>query len=60
MLAFTKKVLKGVSFDVYLFYKELEKAYKVLLPHELTELTEWLLQYTQNKPQLRQCLIKNH
>lgn len=60
MLAFTKKVLKGVSFDVYLFYKELEKAYKVLLPHELTELREWLLQYTQNKPQLRQCLVKNH
>ena len=57
MLAFTKKILKGVSFDVQLFYKELEKAYKVLLPHEFSELTEWLLQFTQNKPELRQCLI---
>ena len=57
MLTLTKKVLKGVSFDVQLFYKELEKAYKVLLPHELIELTEWLLQFTQNKPELRQCLI---
>ncbi|WNM18004.1 hypothetical protein [Flavobacterium capsici] len=57
MLTLTKKVLKGVSFDVQLFYKELEKAYKVLLPHELKELTEWLLQFTQNKPELRQCLV---
>lgn len=57
MLTLTKKVLKGVSFDVQLFYKELEKAYKVLLPHELSELTEWLLLFTQNKPELRQCLI---
>ena len=57
MLAFTKKILKGVSFDVQLFYKELEKAYKVLLPHELRELTDWLLKFTQNKPELRQCLL---
>lgn len=58
MLTLTKKVLKSVSFDVQLFYKELEKAYKVLLPHELKELTDWLLQFTQNKPELRQCLIQ--
>ena len=57
MLAFTKKILKGVSFDVQLFYKELEKAYKVLSPHELRELTDWLLKFTQNKPELRQCLL---
>ncbi len=57
MLTFTKKVLKGVSFDVQLFCKELEKAYKVLLPHELSELSEWVLQFTQNKPELRQCLV---
>lgn len=60
MLKFTKKVLKGVSFDVKLFYKELEKAYKVLLPHELEELTSWLLQFTESKPQLRQCLLINY
>lgn len=58
MLSFTIKVLKGVSFDVNLFYKELEKAYKVLLPHELRELTEWLLDFTQNKPELKQCSLQ--
>ena len=57
MLTLTKKVLKGVSFDVHLFCKKQKKSYKVLLPHELKELTVWLLQFTQNKPELRQCLI---
>jgi hypothetical protein len=59
MLTFTKKVLKEVSCDVQLFCKELAKAYKVLLPHELNELTEWLLVFTQSKPELRQCLLIN-
>ncbi|NMH26200.1 hypothetical protein [Flavobacterium solisilvae] len=57
MLVYTKKVLKGVSFDVELFCKELKKAYKVLLPHELEELTDWLLNFTQQKPELRQCIL---
>lgn len=57
MLLYTKKVLKGVSFDVSLFCKELKKAYKVLLPHELDELTKWLLSYTQFRPELRQCIL---
>jgi hypothetical protein len=59
MLSLTKRVLKGVSFDVELFYKELEKAYKVLLPHELQELLTWLLHFTESKPELRQCLLNN-
>ncbi len=57
MLSYTKRVLKGVSFDVELFCKELKKAYKVLLPHELEELTNWLLNYTQKRPELRQCIL---
>ncbi|HQW68475.1 MAG TPA: hypothetical protein PLH25_02320 [Flavobacterium sp.] len=58
MLAHTKRVLRIVSFDVNLFYKELEKAYKFLLPYELEELTNWLLKFTDDKPDLQQCLIK--
>jgi hypothetical protein len=57
MLLYTKRVLKGVSFDVELFCKELKKAYKVLLPHELEELTDWLVNFVQKKPELRHCLL---
>lgn len=57
MLDYTKSVLKRVSFDVTLFTKELEKAYKVLLPYELEELTNWLVQFTKEKPELQQCML---
>lgn len=53
---YTKSVLERVSFDAKLFRKELEKAIKVLLPYEVEQLTEWLLSFTQEKPELRQCL----
>ena len=52
MFEYTKLVLKKVSFDPYLFGKELEKAKKRLLPHELEELSIWLSDYTENKPNL--------
>jgi hypothetical protein len=58
MLSYTKKVLKGVSFDVELFCKELKKAYKVLLPHELEELTDWLMNFVKQNPELRQCVLE--
>ncbi|MBS1533941.1 MAG: hypothetical protein JST78_02605 [Bacteroidetes bacterium] len=57
MFVFTKSILEHVSFDPLLFCKELEKALRVLLPYEIEQLTEWLLQYTSEKPELRQCLI---
>nr|WP_294777452.1 hypothetical protein [uncultured Flavobacterium sp.] len=57
MLDHTKSVLKRVSFDVDLFCKELSKAYKFLLPYELEELTKWLLKFTEEKPELRQCIL---
>ena len=57
MFAYTKNILERVSFDPSLFCKELEKALKVLLPYEVEQLTEWLLNYTIEKPELRQCLI---
>lgn len=61
MLDYTKSVLKSVSFDVSLFCKELQKAYKVLLPFELEELTSWLSKYLEKKPELQHSmlLIKN-
>ncbi len=57
MFAFTKNVLESVSFDPKLFCKELEKALKMLLPYEIEQLTDWLLNYTKQKPELRQYLI---
>jgi hypothetical protein len=27
------------------------------LPYEVEQLTEWLLNFTQEKPELRQCLL---
>ncbi|ESU19206.1 hypothetical protein FCR2A7T_26290 [Flavobacterium cauense R2A-7] len=57
MYAYTKSILERVSFDPILFCKELEKAVKILLPYELEQLTEWLLSFTKEKPELRQCLI---
>ncbi len=57
ILMYTKSILERVSFDVVLFCKELEKATRVLLPFEIDELREWLLSFTEEKPELRQCII---
>ncbi len=57
MVAYTINILESVSFDPKLFCKELEKAMKMLLPYEIEQLTDWLLNYTIKNPELRQCLI---
>lgn len=57
MFAYSKTILERVSFDPLLFCKELEKALKLLLPYEVEQLTEWLLSFTNEKPELKQCLI---
>ena len=57
MFSYTKSILERVSFDSKLFCKELEKAVRVLLPYEIDLLRDWLLQFTKEKPELRQCLI---
>ena len=54
---YTKTVLQKVSFDPSLFCKELEKAAKLLLPHELEDLHLWVLQFTEERPELTQCLV---
>jgi len=56
MFEYTKTVLKKVSFNAELFCKELEKALKRLLPHEVSELSIWIKQYTSNRPELFVCL----
>jgi hypothetical protein len=57
MFDYTKSILERVSFDPMLFCKELEKAIKTLLPYEMDQLREWLLKFTIEKPELKQCLI---
>lgn len=55
MFTYTKNVLERVSFDPILFCKEIRKALKVLLPYEIEQLKDWLVQYTQEKPELQHC-----
>ena len=57
MLDYTKSILERVSFDPTLFYKELQKAIKTLLPHEMEQLKEWLFKFTHGKPELKYCLV---
>ncbi|MEY2738818.1 MAG: hypothetical protein RL259_727 [Bacteroidota bacterium] len=57
VFAYTKSILERVSFDAKLFCKELEKALKNLLPYEIELLRDWLIHFTAEKPELKQCLI---
>lgn len=41
MLEYFKTILKKVSFDRFLFEKELRKALKTLLPTEVTVFRDW-------------------
>lgn len=53
MLSYTKEVLKKVSFDAKLFCEEIKKAVKRLLPHEIEELREFVIDLTRRRPQLK-------
>lgn len=53
---YTKEVLKRVSFDPQLFLKELKKASRNLLPHEMEHLRNWLLYFTNQKPVLKELI----
>lgn len=54
---YTKEVLERVSFNSELFTKELKKAIKNLLPYEMEQLKKWLVYYTSERPELKQCLF---
>jgi hypothetical protein len=58
MFEYTKVVLKKVSFDAHLFYKEVDKALKRLLPYEIEELKIFIQSLVYKNPELKQCLIK--
>ena len=45
MLEYTKTILSKVSFDKFLFEKELRKALRTILPEEIDQFKEWC--YTQ-------------
>lgn len=57
MFEYTKTVLNKVSFDATLFCKEVEKAAKRLLPHELEELRIFILSLINQNPELNRSLI---
>ncbi|MBT8244885.1 MAG: hypothetical protein HKP48_00740 [Winogradskyella sp.] len=57
MFEYTKTILNKVSFDVTLFCKEVEKAVKRLLPHELEELRIFIKNLIHQNPELNQCMI---
>jgi hypothetical protein len=57
MFEYTKEILKKVSFDTNLFCKELKKATERLLPYELIELKDFILNLMQENPSLKRCLI---
>ena len=57
MFEYTKTVLTKVSFNSELFYKEVEKALSGLLPYEIEELSIWIHQFIENKPELYPCRI---
>jgi hypothetical protein len=57
MYEYTKTVLHKVSFDVTLFCREVEKAVKRLLPHELEDLRIYIQSLISQNPELNQCLI---
>lgn len=56
MFDFAKTVLVNVSFDPKLFYKELDKALKSLLPYDVEQLGHWVNGYVKGKPELRESL----
>lgn len=57
MYEYTKTILNKVSFDVSLFYKEVEKALQILLPYEIEDLKAFIENLVIRKPELKQCLI---
>ncbi|MFP2994401.1 hypothetical protein ABN763_00755 [Spongiivirga sp. MCCC 1A20706] len=57
MFEYSKNVLQRVSFDISLFARELKKAMKRLLPHEVDELKIWVRQLVLMQPELEPCLV---
>ncbi|UUV20655.1 hypothetical protein MG290_04845 [Flavobacterium sp. CBA20B-1] len=55
-LIHTIKILEKVSFNKDLFIKEFTKAINFLLPFEIDQLKEWIIDYTKNKTEFEEVL----
>ena len=57
MLEYFKTILDKVSFNQELFEKELKKAIRSLIPHEVEELKQWCYENFSNeyRPVLASC-----
>lgn len=53
---YTKSILERSCKEKSVFIKEYKKASKVLLPHEMEKLKNWLHYFTADKPELRELL----
>ena len=58
-LDYSISILKKVSFDPYLFKKELKKAYYLMSPQEKLDLEKWVKDFVQNKKALRSVILSN-
>lgn len=60
MLEFKKQILSKVSFDIHLFEKEIKKAVKWLMPHEILELRKWCLKNFkgEHRKVVEKCLVR--
>ncbi|WKW47603.1 hypothetical protein P3875_05990 [Myroides sp. JBRI-B21084] len=56
-LSHTIKILEKVSFNKDLFIKEFTKAINFLLPFEIDQLKEWIVDYTKNKTEFKDVLL---
>jgi hypothetical protein len=59
MLEYSKFILQKVSFDEFLFKKELEKALKVLLPEEIRQLINWAKEQFYGQPVYNYLPVQN-
>ena len=58
-LNYSISILKKVSFDPYLFKKELKKAYYLMSPQDKLDLEKWVKDFVQNKKALRSVILSN-
>tara|TARA_B100000886_G_scaffold41580_1_gene25576 strand:+ start:1116 stop:1325 length:210 start_codon:yes stop_codon:yes gene_type:complete len=58
-LDYSISILKKVSFDPYLFKKELKKAYYLMSPQDKLDLEKWVKDFVQNKKALRSVILSN-
>jgi len=55
----TKGMIERASFSPDRFMREIRKAHRALLPHEMEKLNNWLLHFTAGKPELRELILIN-